>query len=124
MRTTVTIHRRDKVIDLDQGQGQWTLSAEDMLFPPFHVGTHPSPIDATDTAIPLVEPEWEWIQENEESLRENYPGRWIAVLLNRVVAIGEGEIDVLRSAEELGYENPFTFYVRTRSEPVAMAGCC
>jgi hypothetical protein len=124
MRTTVTILHRDKVIDLDQGQGRWILSVEDMLFPPFHVGTYTSSIDATNTAIPLVEPEWEWIQENEDSLRENYAGRWIAVLLNRVVAVGQGEIDVLRSAEELGYDNAFTFYVPTQSEPVAMAGCC
>jgi len=123
MRTTVTFHHRDKVIDLVQGQGQWILSVEDMLFPPFHVRTHASSVDATNTVVPLVEPEWEWIQENEESLRENYAGRWIAVLLNRVVAVGRSEMDVLRSAEELRYENPFTFYVPTQSEPVAMASC-
>jgi len=123
MRTTATILHRDKVIGLAQGQGEWVLTAEHLLSAPFQVGTDAPSIDATDTAIPLVEPEWEWIQENEDSLRENYAGRWIAVLLNRVVAVGESEIEVLRTAEELRYENPFTFYVPTQFEPVAMAGC-
>lgn len=123
MRTTVTILHPDKIINLDQGQGKWILSLEHLLSPPLEVGTDLPSIDGTNTAIPLVEPEWEWIQENEHSLRENYAGRWIAVLLNRVVTVGKSEIEVLRSAEELGYENPFTFYVPTQSEPVAMAGC-
>jgi hypothetical protein len=124
MRTTITVIHPDKVIDLtfsSQGQDKWTLSKEDLLYPPSQVETTAFSTDATDTAIPLVEPEWKWIQENEDTLRENYAGRWIAVLFNRVVTVGDSEIDVLRGAEELGYENPFTFYVPTQAEPAVMA---
>lgn len=130
MRTTRTVLDPDKVIeltdltDLTQGQRLWTLSAEDLLSQPFRLETDFSLLDATDTSIPLVEPEWKWIQENENSLRENYAGLWIAVVLNRVVTIGESEIEVLRRAEELRYGSPFTFHVPTQTEPVAMASSC
>lgn len=118
----MTIHRRDAVIDLAQWPGEWTLSKEHLLCPS-DVAAHAQATDATDGSIPQVEPEWEWIQDNEDSLREDYAGRWIAVLLNRVVAIGSTEIEVLRSTESLGYGSPFTFHVPTESEPIAMAGC-
>ena len=124
MRTTVTIHRRDAVIDLAHEHGEWHLSSEDMLLIAPDVATTDAPsIDATDRTISQVEPEWEWIQENEDNLRVDYAGRWIAVVLNRVAAIGPTEIDVLRDAETLGYGNPFTFYVPTESEPASMAAC-
>jgi len=133
MRTTATIHRRDNVIDLAQGRGQWTLSADDFLMPD-RIATNGPAIDATDSTdvtpalnatdsdTSEVEPEWEWIQKNEGTLRENYGGLWIAVLADRVVAVGGDELAVLQGAEALGYNNVFTFYVSTDSEPVAMAG--
>ena len=124
MRTTITVLDRNKILRLTQGEGEWTLSNEDLLSQPFRLETDFSPLDATDTSIPLVEPEWKWIQENENSLRENYAGLWIAVVLNRVVTIGESEIEVLRRAEGLRYGSPFTFHVPTQTEPVAMASSC
>lgn len=121
MRGTITVLHPEKVIDLTQWQGEWKLSKDDLLAPPQAVTDTPA-VDATDEAIPVVEPEWEWIQKNEDTLRDNYAGRWIAVLLNRVVAVGADELEVLRSAEALGYGNVFTFYVPTDAEAVAMAG--
>ena len=119
MRGTATVLHPEKVIVLTQWPGEWMLAKDDLLAPS---QTDTPAADATDKAIPAVEPEWEWIQENEDSLRADYAARWIAVLLNRVVAVGADELDVLRNAEALGYGNVFTFYVPTDSEPVAMAG--
>lgn len=120
MRGTVTVLHPENVIDLTQWPGHWKLSKDDLLAPSQTITDTPV-ADATDEAIPVVEPEWEWIQENEHSLTADYSGRWIAVVQKRVVAVGLTEIEVLRTAEELGYSSPFTFYVRTASEPVTMA---
>ncbi len=65
-------------------------------------------------------PEWDWIQANEAWLREKYAGLWIAVRENAMVAVAGSEVEVLKEADEGGYEDVFTFYVPTESEPAVV----
>ncbi len=66
-------------------------------------------------------PEWDWIQENEQWIREKFAGLWIAVSHDDLVAIGETEVEALDRAESFGYKHTFTYYVPTGTEAVVVA---
>lgn len=61
--------------------------------------------------------EWEWVQSNRQQLVEHYPGLWIAVVGNTVVAAAADELDVLNEAEVRGYSACFTYRVGNGREP-------
>jgi len=67
-------------------------------------------------------PEWEWIQGQEGWLRDKYAGLWIAVVGDRLVAVGDSEVSVLKKATRLGYDDAFTYYVPSEHEPAIVAG--
>lgn len=67
-------------------------------------------------------PEWEWIQGQEGWLRDKYAGLWIAVVGDRLVAVGDSEVSVLKKATRLGYDGAFTYYVPSEHEPSVVAG--
>jgi hypothetical protein len=51
--------------------------------------------------------EWRWIQANRERLQEQYEGRWIAVVGERVVGAGINLATALRQAKKKGLSEPF-----------------
>jgi len=55
-----------------------------------------------------------WIQMNQEFLWENFPGRWIAVHDQELVAVGDSAHEVLEEAHARGFTDPLISGVRKR----------
>jgi len=79
----------------------WQLGAEGFVSPE-RVGT----IQAQETA-PFHANALEWVSSHLDELRQNYAGRWVAILGNEVVASAPTLPQLLDNIHELGIEHPF-----------------
>jgi hypothetical protein len=53
-----------------------------------------------------------WIDEHRDFLEENYPGKWIAVKGQELVAVGDSLRDVLEESKRKGVTDPLVGGVR------------
>lgn len=64
------------------------------------------------------DPDWTWIQENRDFLREKFEGRWIAVLGQEIVGVGDTSHDAYASVRD--FSTPLLYHVPHPSEPIAL----
>lgn len=82
----------------------------------------PNPLNFSTKVTPDSDgDDWTWIVAQRERLAQDYPGYWIAVANNSVVAIAADELSVLYAAEQKGHCRAFTYYVERPSDPVPVA---
>jgi hypothetical protein len=70
--------------------------------------------DPTKNVIRVEMPEVMWLGENQKWLEENYPGKWVAVRGNRLIAVGDTPSDVLEQSKAAGIPNPLITGVKRK----------
>jgi hypothetical protein len=59
-------------------------------------------------------PETTWLASNLESLEARYPGQWIAIKGEELVAVGDSLQYVMREAERQGKKDPLVLAIRRK----------
>jgi hypothetical protein len=59
-------------------------------------------------------PEATWLAKNLEFLEANYPGKWVAIKGDELVAVGDSLNDVMRAAEQQGKGDPLVLAIRRK----------
>jgi hypothetical protein len=70
-------------------------------------------VDLTNI-IRVEMPEVMWLGKNREWLEENYPGKWIAIKGDELIAVGDTLDQVLNQAQEKGVEDPLVAGVKSK----------
>ena len=55
-----------------------------------------------------------WIEKNRDFLWKNYPGKWIAVVGEQLVGLGDTPDDAIEEAAAKGYADPLVDGVRKK----------
>jgi hypothetical protein len=66
--------------------------------------------------------EMSWLQAHQEQLRQTYPGQWVAIEGQSVVAHAPDLPGLLQAASEAGHPHPFVSLVPAEA-PVPFFGC-
>lgn len=63
-------------------------------------------------------PEWTWIQENQDLLREKYEGKWIAVVGQEVVGVADNSHEAFMTFKD--FTVSLLYHVPSLNEPIAL----
>lgn len=85
----------------------WQVGAEDFI-PSEHVGRI-----REGWKVPREVNSLEWLSRHLSDLRARYPGQWIAVVEDEVVAASKNLADLLQQVRDSGVEHPFITEIPT-----------